>query len=224
MKRRTAPLIIGIVVISAVTLAITYPAGSLWGRWGVFTGLEEARDLLKQLPMQIGDWQAEKEEELSQLSIAMLRIQDSYIHRTYKNSVTQAVVYVTFMVGPTGKITIHTPEICFGGKDYEKEAMRAAVSLTVPLASGDEVNDTFWRLNFVGRSLDVNNRISFYWGVSIGDEWTAVENPRATYQMYRYVYKVQVEAFTGMSEETDNVKRFLEDCLPTIHEYMKPGK
>jgi len=224
MKRRTAPLLIGIIIIFAVTLAITVPAGNLSGRWGTFTGLDEARTVLKQLPMQIGDWRAEKEGELSQGAVTMLRIQDSYISRSYKNSVTQAVVYVTFMVGPTGKITVHTPEICFGGKDYEKEAARTAIPMEVQLTSGEEIVDTFWRLNFVGRSIDLNNRISFYWGVSTGDGWTAVENPRAAYQTYRYVYKIQAEAYSGASEEADNVKEFLKDCLPTIHEHMRPCK
>jgi len=229
MNKRTAPLLIGIIIISAVTLAITVYAGNLTGRWGTFTGFDEARNALKQLPMQIGDWKAEKEGELSQGSITMLRIQDSYISRAYKNSVTQAVVYVTVMVGPTGKITVHTPEICFGGKDYEKETTRTAVPLDVQLTSGDEIVDTFWRLNFIGRAVDINNRISFYWGVSTGDVstgigWTAVEKPRVTYQMYRYVYKIQAEAYSGASEEADNVKQFLEDCLPTIHEHMRPCK
>ena len=224
MNRRTAPLLIGIIIIIAVTFAITIPAGNLTGRWSTFEGLDEARALLKQLPMQIGDWTAEKEGELSENSVAMLRVQDSYISRTYKNSVTQAVVYVTCMVGPTGKITVHTPEVCFGGKDYEKEAVRSVKTIDVQLASGDEIVDSFWRLDFIGRSMDLNNRISFYWGVSTGDVWQAVENPRSTFQRYRYVYKIQAEAYSGVSEESDNVRKFLEDCLPTIHDHLRPCK
>jgi len=222
MKRRTAPLLFGIIIIIAVTLAITYPAGNLTGRWGSFEGLDEARTLLKQLPMEIGDWKAEKEGILGDQSIAMLRIQDSYLYRAYKNSETQAVVYVTFMVGPTGRITTHNPEVCFGGKDYDKEEERSPKTVDVQLTSGDEIVDTFWRLDFIGRSLDVNNRISFYWGVSTGDVWQAVANPRSTFQMYRYVYKIQAEAYSGVGDESDNVRKFLEDCLPIIHEHMLP--
>jgi len=223
MNQRIISVFVGIVIVSVVTAAVTFFAGSLTGRWGVFHGLDEARNALKALPMEIGDWKAEKEGELDKTAITMLRIQNSYVFRSYKNSATQAVVYITIMVGPTGKITVHTPEVCFGGKDYEKDAARTSVQIKVQRET-DEVLDSFWRVNFTGRSFDTNNRISFYYAVSPGDTWNAVEAPRSTYQTYRYVYKLQAEAFSGTGDEEDNVRKFLEDCLPTIHKHMRPCK
>ena len=223
MKGKNSPLFLGIIVIFVITVGIALYSGKLWGRWGAFPGLEVARETMKNLPMEIGDWQAEKENELDSASITMLRIQDSYIFRSYRNTSTQSVVRLTMMVGHTGKITVHTPEVCFGGKDYEKEAVRSSVPITVRLPSGDkEVLDTFWMVNFVGRSLDTNNRISFYYAVSLGDVWNAVENPRIAFVKYRYVYKIQVEAYSGAGDDEDNVKKFLVECLPTIHEHMRP--
>jgi len=208
-------------VIAAITFGITAYSGTLWGRWGMSRGLEEARKSLKLLPMEIGDWQAEKEGELDSTSVTLLRIQDSYIFRTYKHKDTQAFVRMTMMVGPTGRIAAHTPEICFGGKDYEKESARTSVTFDVP-SEVREIADTFWRIDFVGRSLETSNRISFYWAVSTGDVWKGVEKPRLTFQKYRYVYKIQLEAYSGTGDEGDNVKKFLEECLPVIHEYMRP--
>ena len=224
MNTKLTSLLIGIVVVAAITVVITRYSGSLTGRWGTFRGMDEASKTLKSLPMQIGDWRAEKEGELDQVSINMLRIHDSYIFRSYKNVTTQNVVHVTLMVGPTGKITVHTPEVCFGGKDYEKDSVRTSVPINVQLSTGNEVADTFWKISFTGRSLDVNNRVSFYYAVSTGSEWNAVENPRATFQSYRYVYKIQAEAFTGLGDDEDTVEKFLKDCLPTIHEYLRPYK
>ena len=223
MNKRIVPILTGIVIISTITVAITFSAGSLSGRWGVFSGLDDARATLKTLPMEIGDWQAEKEGELDKTSVTMLRIQDSYVHRTYRNSVTQAVVYLTFMVGPTGKITVHTPEVCFGGKDFEKDAERTSVQIAVE-READEIIDSFWRINFTGRAIDTNSRISFYYAVSPGDTWNAVESPRSTYQTYRYVYKLQAEAYAGVGGDGDNARKFLEDCLPVIHKHMLPCK
>jgi hypothetical protein len=222
MNKKITPLIVGVGVILAMTVMITVYVGvTLTGRWRPFAGLDEARAALKELPMQIGDWQAEKEGELDATSITMLRIQDSYVYRVYKNARTQAVVHLTIMVGPTGIITVHTPEICFGGKDYDKDGTRTRIRINVQREE-DEIDDFFWRTNFTGRSLDTNNRISFYYAVSPGDTWNAVEVPRATYQTYRFVYKLQAEALTGTDGSGDTVKNFLEDCLPTIHEYMRP--
>jgi len=172
--------------------------------------------------MEIGDWKAADEGESDKTAVTMLRIQGSYVFRAYRNSMTQAVVYVTILVGPTGKVTVHTPEVCFGGKDYEKDAARSSVQISVQ-RNEDEVVDSFWKINFTGRSLDVNNRISFYYAVSTGNAWEAVENPRSTFQAYRYVYKLQAEAFSGSGDaDGDVVNNFLSDCLPTIHEHLRP--
>ena len=223
MNKRTIPTLTGIIIILAITVVVAVYAGNLSGRWGTFSGLDEARAALRSLPMEIGDWRAEKEGELDKTAVTMLRIQDSYVFRTYRNS-EGAVVYVTIMVGPTGKVTVHTPEVCFGGKDYEKDAARTSAQVTVQREE-DEVVDSFWRITFTGRSLDTNNRISFYYAVSPGDTWNALESPRSTYQMHRYVYKFQAEAYSGTSDDgRDNVRKFLEDCLPTIHAHMRPCK
>jgi len=224
MNAKTISLFTGIVIVVVITVAVTGYSGSLTGRWGAFQGLVEASETLRRLPLEIGDWKADKEGELDQTSINMLRIRDAYIYRSYKNVVTQEVVYLTMMVGPTGKVTVHTPEVCFGGKAYEKDAARTSIPINVVLPSGDEIADSFWKINFTGRSLDVSNHVSFYYAVSTGSVWEAVENPRVTFQTYRYVYKLQAEAFSGATDKEDTVKKFLTDCLPTIHGFMLPYK
>ena len=222
MKKRTAPLALGIGIIFVITITITVIAGNLTARWGSFSGQEEASSELRKIPLQIGDWIAETEGVLDDVSITMLQIQNSYIVRLYKHAVTQEIVHLTLMVGPTGKITVHTPEVCFGGRDFEKEATRSDVPIDVQLTSGKDVADTFWRVNFVGRSvLDTSNRISFYYAVSTGDAWLAIEDPRSTLQKYRYVYKLQAQARSGVGGDGDSAQKFLKDCLPTIHEHLR---
>lgn len=221
MKRSTAPLLIGTVVIAVITVAITLYAGSRTGRWGAFRGMDEARASIKALPKEIGKWKAEEERRIGDQAVAMLNIQDSYISRPYVNTDTRETVHLTLMVGPSGRITVHTPDICFGGRDYEKESARTRVPITVQTLSGDgEKKDEFWRVNFSGRSLDVNNRISFYYATSAGNNWQAVANPRWEFRAFRYVYKIQAEAYSGVGEDDDAVKRFLEECLPTIHKHL----
>jgi hypothetical protein len=221
MNKKTAPLFVGIIIVALITITVSRVSGHLFGRWGTFPGQDVASAELKKLPMQIGYWHAEEEDTLDNSAISMLRIQNAYIARRYKHATTQEVVHLTLMVGPTGKITVHTPEVCFGGRDYEKEATRVSVPITVQLADGKEVADAFWRVKFVGRSAgDANNRISFYYAISVGDAWNAIENPRATFQKYRYVYKLQAQARSTSNEE-DSAKKFLEECLPTIHEHLR---
>jgi len=228
----TTSFLTGIVVIVMFTAAVTGYSGLMTGRWGTFRGKEEAALAMKSLPMKIGNWEAgvwrERnwtpgvERELDDHSVTTLQIQNSYLFRTYRNTVTQEEVHFTLLVGPAGRITVHTPDICFGGRDYEKESERVRIPINVQLPSGKEIADEFWRIDFVGRSLTINNRISFYYAVSTGEDWRAIENPRWTFRTYRYVYKLQAQAYSGSGEDGDTVKKFLDDCLPTIHEHMRP--
>jgi hypothetical protein len=224
--KKIIPLLLGVVLIVVITVAVTLYAGSMKGRWGDFRGIEEARAAIKELPLEIpgaiGTWVADGERQLDDTSIRMLQIQDSYIFRSYRNTVTQETVHLTLMAGPSGKMTTHTPETCFGGRDYEREAARTRVPFNVRLASGEEIEDVFWQVDFIGRTMDVNNRISFYWAISTGGPWEARDSPRWEFRTFRFVYKLQVEAFSGSGEEEDAVRRFLEDALPTIHEHLRP--
>lgn len=172
--------------------------------------------------MQIGDWLAEKEYELEKSAVAELQIQNGYINRTYKNTKTQAVVYITIIVGPTGRVTVHTPEICFGGRDYEREGDRKNVSVPVAAAAGAEpANDNFWMVSFTNKAIGglESGKITFYYAIGLGKEWVAVENPRYMFRKNRYAYKLQAEA--SVSGDADSVKDFLQDCLPVIHQHLK---
>ena len=221
--KRTTSLWIGIVVVLVVTVVVTIASGHLFGRWRDYQGLEEARALLREMPMEINGWRAEEEGKLDNASVTMLQIQDSYLFRIYRNMTTQAEVRFTLMVGSTGRVTVHTPEVCFGGRDYEKESAPTRVAFEViSLETDEKIIDEFWRLDFVGEALGRNNRISFYYAVSAGDVWRAVTNTRSTFVRYPYAYRIQVEAYTGAGDNEDNVKKFLEDCLPTIHKHIRP--
>ena len=220
IKKNTIPLLIGVVIIAMITVAATVYSGLLTHRWRVFAEIDNARSSLKSLQMVIGNWEAVEDRLLDDTSITMLRIQDSYILRTYKNTVTPEEVHLTLMLGPSEKTTVHTPEVCFGGRDYKKEAARTRVPINVQLLSGEEIDDTFWQVDFVGQSMDTNNRISFFWAISSGGPWVAVENQRQFFHTYRFVYKIQVQAYSGTGEEGSSIKRFLEDCLPVIHKHM----
>ncbi len=218
---KNTQFILGLVVLLFIGTGITVYSGLMTGRWGLFTGLEEAQAALKEIPMGMGDWEAVKENEMPKSEVTILQIQNGYISRSYKNARTNEYVHLLIMVGPTGRIVVHTPEICFGGKDYAKEDDRISVPFSVAtLDEARNVEDSFWKVDFVNQSLDLRGRISFYYAVSTGDAWMATEQPRQTFQKFRYVYKLQAQAHT--EAERDNVKAFLDDCLPTIHQHLRP--
>ena len=174
--------------------------------------------------MEINGWIADEEGELSKTEIAMLMIQDAYVNRVYTNRETGDIVHFTLMVGPTGRTVTHNPVVCFGGRGFEIDSAPFSVPIDIQLDCGREIVDTLWRVDFVNRSIGANNRISFYYGVYHGerpsDVWHAVENPRITFRRFRFVYRIQVQAHSGLNENKDTARRFLEDALPTIHRYL----
>lgn len=211
-------LVIGIVLVSVLTLAVTAYSAMLTGRWSQFSGYPEAQKLLRELPLRIDDWEAEKEGTLATADAKALEIENGYITRTYRNVHSQNFVNLTIMVGKTGRVSVHTPEICFGGKNYEKEDQRTVVPISIKKEDGDSTEDQFWKVNFNNKASS-GGTISFYYGISSGKNFEALEDPRFAFRRYRYVYKLQAESITDNT--TDNLKQFMIDCLPTIHQHMR---
>lgn len=213
-------LFVGIFIVAFLTLGITVYCGTLTGRFGDSQKLIDARKLLKELPLTIGDWVAETEDTLPRSDIDQLEINDSYICRKYRNTKTHSEVFLTLMVGKPGRIVVHTPEFCFGGKNYTKEENRQRVEFPIAAPAPNEpTDDTFWRVNFVNKGL--GDTISFYYSVSAGNVWTALENPRSEFSRRRSVYKLQIESLVGAGN-ADVANAFLTDTLPTIHKYLMP--
>jgi hypothetical protein len=214
-------LYVGIVIAVAILLAMTVYVGVRTARWSNFSGLDEAREKLRELPYTIGDWTAEGEMELADNDVRNLQIQDGYITRRYKNSKTKSEVYITIIIGKTGIIVVHSPEICFGGRDYKKDTKgRASVQFPILDFTGKPTDDNaLWKVRFINKSAR-GGVISFYYGVSVGNGWVSDENPRVKFRNFRYAYKIQVQA--SENDDDDIAKVFLNDCLPTIRSYILP--
>jgi len=215
------PLFAGVAVVVVLTLAITVYCGMYTQRFAPFRGIEESRNLLKELPLTIGDWVAEKEETLDSDSIHQLEIENGYVARRYKNTKTRSLVNFVMMLGPTGRVVVHTPEICFGGRNYEKEDEKTSVSLPGAVPSDEERGEEkFWKVSFINRSIQ-GEKISFYYAVSSGGNWTAATDPRYEFSGFLYVYKIQAEAIADLGS-ADPALAFLTDALPIIRQHMKP--
>ncbi|MDR1477426.1 MAG: EpsI family protein [Planctomycetaceae bacterium] len=213
----------GMIIAVAIIAAITVYVGVKTARWSNFSGLNEAQTKLKEIPLAIGDWTAAAEDKLTEKDVNDLQIQNSYITRRYKNSKTQSEVYITMMVGKTGIIVVHSPEICFGGRDYKKDG-KGRLATPFPLLDfTGKANDenSLWKVKFINNSAR-GGTIAFYYGVNVGNGWVAEENPRVKFSGFRYVYKIQVQAIEDGQD--DIAKAFLDDCLPTIRNYILPCK
>jgi hypothetical protein len=151
-----------------------------------------------------------------------------YIQRLYVNRESGAAVSITVMVGSSGRMAVHTPEICYGSRDHEQLGLRQAIR--IPFASeGFNKNqtvkdhDAVWKTAFRLKGIDAQ-KMNIYYAWSTGDRWVAAENPRFFYASKPFLYKLQLanQVPAGNNEKaTDPGLQFLIDFLPVLQEYIQ---
>lgn len=220
-QAETGPLFLGMAIVIVSTLMTTYVVGANWGWWGkTRAAMQNAAAMIEKIPKSFDEWEAAtNDEKLDQASVEQLELAD-YVVRRYTNKITGETVSLIFMVGPTGRLTAHTPQICFGGRNYIMDSL-LPIPISFPYESGGDSpdnKDTLFKIVFKNQSVNGGAKL-FYFGVSTGKNWMPIkDSSRSDFQRYRFLYKLQVEAFASEegSGENDVIERFLRAFLPTI--------
>ncbi len=216
-KVEMGSMLFGVGIVLVLTLLTTVVVGSNWGRWGNYTqAMKEAGLVIEKIPRSFDDWEAASDDEkLDQASVEQLELSD-YVVRRYTNKTTSETVSLIFMVGKSGRLTVHTPVICFGGRNFKMDSLPTPVSFPV---EGTDEKDTFSKIVFRNQSVQGGAKL-FYYGLSTGQEWVPITgSSRSDFQHYRFLYKMQIEAYSNESGtgENDVIARFLRGFLPKIH-------
>ncbi len=211
-------LILGLFIVIGLTAFSGAMQGRLAHRWGPPEELIRAGERLAQFPLQCGDWVAEKDMTLSDEEILQLE-PAGYLFRRYTHERTGEQVTVTILVGPTGPIAVHSPEICFSSRTYQQDTKRAAVPVGSP-----QSDDRLWSLRFKSRKLE-GDRLQVYYGWSTGSGWSAAADARYAFARFPYLYKIQLAGYAGDREVTDPkytdaCGEFLKVFLPEVTEYL----
>lgn len=205
--------VLGFVLVVAMTLVSGTIHGRMSRRWGAVPAMLTAGTELEKIPHEFGAWRLQSSEALPEDVKKMLECTGSVV-RTYVDRKTGQAVDVMVLVGPSGPISAHTPEVCFSSQNYTIVESRKRVSIRSP--SGPE--NEFWALTF--RSNDLAARtLQVYYGWSTDGRWSAPTQPRFRFATSPYLYKIQLSAYrrNGHSTSTNDLCRtFLEDCLPAI--------
>jgi hypothetical protein len=212
--------IFGFMFMIALTLGSGVMQGLLSNRWGISDFQRQAGAKLDSVPKSFGNWEMKKSEKLDQDAIDQLEPY-GYFVRQYVNRASGATVYVTLLLGPSGPISVHTPEVCYAGRDHQQLGNRNKVELT-----GKAGKDSFWKTSFQLRGVDAPVQ-NIYYAWSPGDQWVASENPRLSFATRPYLYKIQISGVAqatnaGASDSaTDTELVFLADFIPVLNEYLQ---
>jgi hypothetical protein len=200
------------------TLASGWVHGRLANRWGHAGALQAAGAKLdRELPSRLGSWRLVKTIPLEPEVKEVLQCA-GHLQGTYANEQTGEAVTVAVLVGPSGPLSVHSPEICYSAIDYELAGERQAWNVT------DEKGQShsLWKLHANSRhSTRPNLRILYGW--SQGGRWEAVRGPRFALAGLPILYKLQVsgpardkQAEQGPDPCQDFLARFLAEIQPRL--------
>lgn len=200
-------------VVLAIGLGITITTGAVCGRvsqrWGPVPDLVAAADHLNTMPAVIGSWRLVKEDKLTDHVIQTLQCA-GYVNRTYRNQANGDEVTLAIIVGPTGPISVHTPEICYSSQAYSIEEPREPRKVE----SGIGKASTFWCTRFRSTNATAEELCVYYaWGT--GEDWQASESPRFEFAGNKMLFKLQMASLVppGHLNERNACDDFLKELL-----------
>lgn len=158
-------------------------------------------------PMTIGDWHGH-DEAADERAFAQTGAK-AYWVRQYVNQKTKASVLAILMCGRSGKMAVHTPEVCYSGAGYVLHSQPAAVAL--------DAEAHFWSAQFMKN----DGRLRLYWAWNSRGAWEAAEAPRWAYRGEPFLYKLYVSREVRDSGP-DATADFLREFVPVLNRALFP--
>src|SRR5262245_15491424 len=180
---RLVPLLLAIPLVVGYGLA----EGRWTDRWAPSPELEQAPAKLARVPKDVGPWKGE-DEEIDERTIRQGEIH-AYAQRRYTHRSTGEQVTGLLLCGRAGPISVHRPEVCFGGAGYWLMAAAQREGVEAPALRGEA---EFWRGKFHKPDAGLPEQMQLYWAWNVRGDWVAVDNPRLTFARERALYKLYV--------------------------------
>lgn len=213
---RTFPGLLATALVVAIVSSSGFAAGTLANRWSEPAELIEAVKSLKTLPETCGEWRLLAETEIDPEVIEMLAC-TGYVNRSYRRQGGNDTVHVAIVVGPPGRIAVHTPEICYASQGFHLEQPPLRRSFELPDGKRGEFVYTSFLPDALGRD-DEPNLIAYH-AFSDGGAWQAPEHPRFAFGGRPYLMKLQLAGRTKADSAQamrDPCRDFLEAFLPVL--------
>ena len=207
-------ILFGLIIVVGLTLATSFSMSKFQA--DLDAKIVKYSELVKKIPEKFGDWKRVGTEKIPDYAVIELKIKDSE-YWLYENTKTQARVNVSILVGPTGRLGVHTPEVCLSDNDYVLREGRVETTFKTMLPNGQEANHAFWRVAFDEARQPGIKRLIYY-AMGTGNVWYATNDPRYDLAQYPFMLKMQAETVTFDSEKEgkDAVYEFLTAFLPEV--------
>jgi hypothetical protein len=185
MNRSNLSYLLALALMAGITVSAALVHGNLLRRWESVEDTTAARALVEKLPREFGEWRLTEEMPLTDSAVQILQCA-GYANRLYTNQRTGDQIAVTLLLGPSGPLTVHTPEICLSSRDFE--SMGAADQVTIHT---EESAARFYYAMFRSTTPTLPP-IEIYYGWNNYHGWEAPDAPRFAYGGDPQLFKLQV--------------------------------
>lgn len=168
-----------------------------------------ARQMLKSLPLTVGEWTSTDEEfDPKQLELAEA---NAHVYRRYRRK--DDVVSVLIFAGHPKAIGAHDPTVCYGGAGYSQRKE----PLVQSIATADEKSDKLWAARFEMDNVGAS-ALHVQWGWTIDGTWKASTTPRLDFAREPLLYKIYVSRPIGPrdNDRNDPSMELLNVLLPAL--------
>ncbi len=207
---------------AAILLAASGISHRLWtGVWNLTNEPAASAARLANVPTSIGDWEgADLQVDVRQLDKAEAV---GFLARRYVQRRTGAEVSVFIICGRPGPVSVHTPDICYGGIGFHLVGSPSrhhfAGDAETPAA------DFYWA-NFDKSDPVAPARLRIYWTWKDGRGWRAPSNPRMTFGGAAALYKLYLVYHPAPGSEPidhDPCQDVMNVLLPELEKALSPS-
>lgn len=214
-------LLLGTVVLVAMTISSGVIQGHLSNRWGTPVDLLAAARKLEQIPHTCGPWELEQAEKLDDNVTQELDCV-GYVLRTYVHRDTQMRAQVAVILGPPGPTSVHTPDICYSARDY-----RTLHSMERWSFADGQRHHSLWEMTLEPSRLESGGFLRVHHAWTSGNEWLAPEHARLAFASSKYLYKIQLACplveLADAGTDKDTGRQFLTHFIPAMQPFLVPA-
>ena len=205
----------------AVMLGSAFVQGKWSRRWGEPVELELFAKRIKDVPMDIGDWQGDKLADMDERTMTAAGAVGA-LSRKYTHRVTKQEVRLDIVCGRMLDVFAHTPDRCYPSVGFDTDS--AQVRTEIKLATGQTAE--FWTAAFLKEDKRESLRVRVYWNFSSDGNWEAPESPKGHYAGQPALYKVYLQSSGREGEQSINQTasaEFGKVLFPELTKVFFPG-
>ena len=189
--------------------------GVITDRWIDPEDLEKAASNLQSFPLEFGSWKGEVLNQGNEKNSGLA----ASISVTYHHQLTGKQVTVFLGCGRPGKVSIHTPDVCYAASGFDVEQPSTESFST----GSDSKSGRLFTARFKKNKGGEQTLLRIYWTWYADGEWTVSENPRIQYHGHKILYKLYV------IHELDNLgdppsPEVCADLLPKLSQALEENK